>query len=313
MLKVILRRILVSIPILLSTTAITFLLVSFIPGDPAVWILGPDASPEQYDKVREALGFDLPVWQQYLNWLGGAVQGDLGTSLMTYQEVNKLLLQRVPVTLTLAVLGLALCTFLGASVGLYGALKGGRIGRLIDGFSIVGLALPNFSLALLIVVVFAIYIPLFPAVGYQNFTDGPFRWAYFLVLPVFAISLHGFAVISKQTRDSVVTVMGMDFIRMMQANGFSKKSIIFRHILRNAAIPVVTVIGLVFVNLLSGSVAIEMVFALPGLGSALVASVHQHDLPVLVGIVFYISILVVVVNFVVDITYAWLDPRVVAL
>ncbi|WP_147039039.1 ABC transporter permease [Microbacterium aerolatum] len=310
MLKVIGRRLAGAIPLLFVIATLTFLLVQFIPGDPAVSILGPDASPEQYERVREDLGLNAPVHVQYFNWMIAAVQGDLGNSIRTGLPVLETILSRLPVTLSLALLSIAVTLVVGGTFGLISALKGGWLGKSAQVVSVLGASIPNFWLGILLVLVFSLTFRLVPATGYVPFEVSPWGWAHSLILPVAAIALAGVAAIARQTRASMLTVLGQDNIRTLLASGTPRRTIVFKHALRNAAIPVVTTLSFQFIHVVGGAVVIEQVFALPGLGQYMIAAISGRDIPVVQGIVLVTAIMIIIVNLVVDLINAWLNPKV---
>jgi peptide/nickel transport system permease protein len=296
---------------------LTFVLQSLAPGDVAETILkgGSGAmaggyTDEQYQQLRHELGLHQPLLVQYWDWLSGALRGDLGTSPVSGLDVTAAIAGRLPVTVSLVLLGTLVTAIVGVGLGVLSAVRGGRLGRLVDVLSLVAFALPNFWLALLLMAVFAVTLGVLPATGFVSFGDSPAGWARSLVLPVTALALSGIATFAKQTRDSMLTALSQDFVRMLRANGASETSIVFRHALRNAAIPVVTMVGLMFIGLFGGAVFIESVFALPGLGRLAVQATNQHDLPLVQGVVVVFTLVVVVTNLVVDLTYGWLDPKV---
>lgn len=291
-------------------SALAFVLVSLIPGDAATEILGLGAPPSSYTRLRHTLGLDLPVYEQYWRWLRHAVRGDLGPSLFTGQSVTGMIDGRLPVTLSLITCSLLVGVVVGVGLGMLSALRGGPVGRFVDALSFVGYAVPSFWIGAVLIILFAVDLRWLPAVGYVPLAQSPTQWLRSLVLPVIALSLHAVAVISKQTRAAMLDVLGSEHIRMARANGITERSINFRHALRNAAPVVVTVLGVEFVVLLGGTVFVESVFALPGLGALAVNASIQHDLPLVEGIVVYFSVIVVIVNLVIDLMYTWLDPRV---
>jgi peptide/nickel transport system permease protein len=309
-LRVVVRRLLWSVPLVLVATSLSFVLIALVPGDAASAILGPIATQAQEHALQVQLGLDKPLLTQYGDWIAGALQGDLGSSIFTGQSVTTELNQHLEVTLSLLILGTLASAVIGVALGVAGAVRGGAMGRVVDMLSLAGLAIPSFWLALVLTAVFAVALRLFPVVGYVSITDSPLRWAQSLVLPVAALGLGSSTVIAKQTRDSLRQVLDQDFIRTLRANGFSRRSILYRHALRNAGIPVLTVIGVVFVSLIGASVFVEQVFAMPGLGTQAVEATTQHNLPVIQGVVVYFTLLVVAVNLLTDLCYAALDPRV---
>jgi peptide/nickel transport system permease protein len=309
-LRFLLRRLLLAVPLLFVVSALSFALVSFIPGDAATEILGLSAPPSSYEKLRHTLGLNLPVYEQYWHWLKHAVRGDLGASLFTDQKVTQMIDARLPVTLSLIGCSLLVSTLIGVGLGMLSALRGGVLGRVLDGASMLGYATPSFWIGAVLIVLFAVKLRWLPAIGYVPLAQSPGLWLRSLTLPVVALALHAVAVIAKQTRVAMLDVLGSEYIRMLRASGISERSINFRHALRNAAPVVVTVLGVEFVILLGGTVFVESVFALPGLGSLAVSTTIQHDLPLVEGIVVYFTVIVVIVNLAIDLLYMWLNPRI---
>ena len=310
MVRLVLHRLAIGIPLVLVATMVTFVLTALVPGDPARAILGLNAPPEAYEALREELGLNQPLWQQYAHYIGGVLQGSLGTSLATGEQVSTVLGQRLPVTLSLVVLTTLFCAVVGLLLGTLSAIRGGFLGRAVDVLSLAGLALPSFWVALVLVSVFAVALQAFPATGYVPFADSPSRWLWAMTLPVIALGLAGVATVAKQTRDAMLDVLDRDYIRTLRASGLRQRSIVWKHGLRNAAIPVTTVLGLVFVSLLSGTVFAEAVFVLPGLGLQAVTATQQHDIPVIEGIALYFTVIVVLANLVIDLLYGLLNPKV---
>jgi peptide/nickel transport system permease protein len=304
------RRLLVSAPLVLVVSAATFVLVALTPGDVARTILGASGTPEQYSELRRSLGLDQPLLTRYWHWLTNAVHGDLGVSLFNQQPVTSTLDSRLPVTLSLVIGATVLASVPGIALGVAGALRPGIAGRLVDAVSMVGLAIPNFFLGLLLISWFAVSIRLFPATGYVPLTESPGGWLRSLVLPVVTLAVPGVAVVAKQTRDAMLDVLDRPFIRMLRASGLPGRSIVLKHALRDASIPIVTVVGIIFVGALGGSVVVESVFALPGLGGLAVLATQQHDLPLIQGVAVYFTAIVIAANLVVDLTYRFLDPRI---
>lgn len=304
------RRLLASVPLVLLVSFLTFMLEALAPGDTARTILGDNYTPEGYAQLRRQLGLDEPLLAQYWTWLSHALRGDLGVSPISGLSVGDQILSRLGVTVSLAIGTTILATLIGVGLGVLSAVRGGWLGRSVDVLALTGFALPNFWLALVLVTVFAVALPLLPATGYVPITVSPSGWAASLILPVAALAVHPIAVIAKHTRDGMQDALAKDFVHTLRANGASEASVVFRHALRNAAIPVVTVLGLMFVGLLSGVVLVESVFAMPGLGSLAVDATIQHDLPMVQGVAVTFTVIVVAVNLFVDLTYGWLNPKV---
>jgi peptide/nickel transport system permease protein len=308
--RVVVRRLLLAAPLLFVVSALSFVLVSLTPGDAAREILGPTASPEEYAQLRQSLGLDQPIYEQYWHWLQHALAGDLGTSLLTGEEVTQAINVRLPTTLSLIVLSLLVIAVAGVSLGVLSAVRGGPVGRFVDTFSLLGYALPSFWVGALLVSLFAVKLGWFPAIGYVPLADSPEQWLRSLALPVIALSLHSVAVLVKQTREAMLDALGSEYVRMARANGIPERSLRYRHALKNASIRVITILGLITVGLLGGTVIVESVFALPGVGGLAVNASVRHDIPVVQGIVVYFTVIVVVVNLVIDVAYTWLNPKV---
>lgn len=310
MLRIIIRRLLLSVPLLLIVSGITFILESFVPGDPARSLLGVGATPEQYEALRQTLHLNLPVVQQYWLYLQGIFHGDLGQSIFTNEDVSQMVAGRLPVTLSLVIGATVLASIVGVALGVYSATRGRISRRIVDVFSLLGSALPGFWVALVLVAIFAVALPWFPATGYTPFADSPPLWASGLVLPVAALAISGVALIAKVTRDSMLSTLGLDYIRTLRASAISPLSIVWRHALRNSGLAVSTTIGLTLISFIPGTIFVENVFVLPGLGNALVTATNQHDIPVVQGIGLTFTVIVIVVNLLVDIVYGLLNPKV---
>ncbi|MFI5623326.1 ABC transporter permease [Nocardioides sp. NPDC051685] len=307
--RLVLRRLAMSVPLLLVVSAVTFIMIAFLPGDAARVVAGKQATAAQVAQVREQLGLDRPLWEQYVTWLGGALHGDLGTSLVNKQSVTEQLVSRLEPTLSLITCATLLAAVVGIAFGILGA-RGGALGRLVDGLSVLGLAVPTFWLALILVVVFAVRLGLLPPLGYTSFQDSPTGWLLGLVLPALTLAVPATAAIAKQARDAVADAMARPFVRTLRAAGVPERSIILRHALKNAAVPVLTVVGLAFIGALSGAIAIEYVFAFPGLGGTAVEATAAGDLPLIQGVVIFLTVIVIVVNLLVDIAYGYFNPKV---
>ncbi|CAN5153520.1 ABC transporter permease [soil metagenome] len=303
-------RILGSLLLLLIVPTITYFIQGISPGNVAKGVLGLDATPEQIAEFNHRLGLDEPLIVRYLRWLGRAVTGDLGNSFTNGQSVQQILEPRLGVSLSLIVGALVVFTLVGVVIGVLSATQGRFVGRFLDFVSTIGIAVPNFWLAVILIVVFAVELPFFPATGYVFFQDSPPLFFASLVLPVVALAFAGITAVAKQTRDQMLIAIASPWARTLRSNGASEFSILYRHALRNAAAPVVTVVGTIFVGALSGSVVVENIFVLPGLGSQSLASALQADLPVVQGIAVYFTIIVVVVNVVIDVATTILNPKV---
>jgi len=303
----------VSLVMLFTITALTFVLASMAPGDAAKAILSSESgsyTAQQYQQMRHALGIDQPLLVQYWHWLDGVAHGNLGTDLFSGQPVAQELNARLAPSLSLIIGTVLVAGVTGVSLGIISALRGGIVGRAVDAVSLLGLAVPSFWLALALAELLAVKIRLFPATGYIPLGASPAGWLRAITLPILTLSAGAVAFIAKQTRDSMAEVMLREFVVMLRARGLSRRSVVLRHALRNAAIPVVTLLGLLFVGLLGGTVLIEDVFAIPGLGQQAVTAAGSHDLPVIEGVAFYFTVIVVIVNLLVDLSYRLLNPKV---
>jgi peptide/nickel transport system permease protein len=305
----ILRRLGLAIPLLFVVSAFTFVLVSLVPGSAATTIAGPYATQQQVSALSRQLGLNQPIYLQYWHWLERALHGNFGHSLLNGEAVTTILNGRLAITLTLIIATTIVLTLAGVGLGVVSALSGPRIGRVIDVGATLALAIPSFWLGLLLIFLFAVKLRLLPATGWVPFSQSPSQWLESLALPVATLALGNLALVAKQTRDSMTDTMSRDFVRVCEANGIRRWRIIV-HALRNASVPIMTVLGVVFVALLGATVFVETVFALPGLGSLAASSTLNHDLPVIQGVAIYFTIIVIIVNLLIDIAYALIDPRI---
>jgi peptide/nickel transport system permease protein len=310
MLKNLGLRLLGSLVLLIVVPTITFFLQGSGSSNIARSVLGLNATTAQVSAFNHQLGLDQPLWQRYFTWLGGAVHGDLGVSYTTQQSVQEILAPRLGVSLSLIVGALLVFTIVGMLLGVISATGNRVVGRVVDAVSTVGIAVPNFWLAVILIAVFAVNLNLLPATGYVDPSEDPGLWIASLVLPVIALAFAGITAVAKQTRDQMLLSIASPYARSLRANGASDVSLIYKHALRNAAAPVVTVLGTIFVGALSGSVIVENIFVLPGLGSQALQSTLQHDVPVIQGISVYFIVIVVIVNVIIDIANTILNPKV---
>lgn len=305
------KRVLAAIPVLFIVTLLAFALVYLIPGDAAVVAAGENASAERIQEVRVQMGLDRPAIVQYFAWMGNLLSGDLGTSLISGHSNSEAMINAIPVTLSLTLVALAWSLVVGSLIGIFtGLYQGSWIDRALTALTTLGLAIPSFWLALLLVVGFSLQMRIFPATGYAPLSDGVLPWLSHLILPAFALGTTTAAEIARQTRAGVVDVLENDYIRTARAKGLPPWIIVGKHTTKNAAIPVVTVFGLQAAALVGGSVIIEQVFALPGLGSLALRSILERDFPVIQAFVVVVTIFVLVINLLVDISYAYFNPKV---
>ncbi|MFT4306067.1 MAG: ABC transporter permease [Microbacterium sp.] len=310
MIRLVLTRLLWAVPLLLVVSLLVFVLQSLLPGDAAQVLAGLNATPEQVEQLRVSLRLDQPVLVQYWHWLSGAVQGDLGTSFRNNESVVAALNGRLGVTVSLIALATVLALIAGIGFGLLSSL-GGRLARIVsDVLSVLGAAIPGFIVAILLVAAFAVGLGWFPANGYVGPEKGIGAWLAALTLPVVALAFANLTSVAKLTREGMKDVLQRDFVRNLRANGMSNASIILKHALRNASLPVVTTVGLSIVASLTSAVVLEQIFGLPGLGSLAITATFGHDIPVMQGVAVYFTLIVIGVNLLLDIVYGVLNPRV---
>ncbi|MCB0998184.1 MAG: ABC transporter permease [Acidimicrobiales bacterium] len=310
MTRLVLRWLLKAVLLMFLVSALTFVLVSLTPGDPARTILGPQGTQAQYDALRLQMGLDEPLHVRYLDWLSDAVRGDLGSSLFNGESVTSLLRQRLGVTITLVVGGVVCSAVLGIALGVLSARRRGAVARTVDVLSLVGSAIPSFWFGLVLATLFAVKLGWFPVVGYTPFSESVPKWAESVVLPIATLALSGIALVAKQTRDAMLQELDKDYVLMLRAHGASEVTVQLKHALRNAAVPIITVVGVLMIGLLGGTVLVESVFTLPGLGGLAVTRTFQHDLPVIQGVAVLFAGIVVAINLFVDLAYAWANPKV---
>ena len=310
MLKLIVQRLLALLPLLFIVSVLTFSFTSLLPSDPVDLIIGDSGTEEQYEMVRERLGLNEPVHLRYIEWLGRAVQGDLGTSFFNSVSVMGAVMQRLPVTLSLTAMSALIAIIIGIAAGVAAAL---RPRSWIDRFATIGAtfgqAVPNFWFGLILVAIFAVNLRWFPATGFTPLTDSPWEWLRSVILPSIALGTSSSAAIARQVRSAMVGVLQQDYIRAARAQGLPFRRVIFRHALTNAMVPVVAVLSFQITVLLGGALIVEQVFAINGLGTLAIAAVRQQDIPMLQGLVLVMVGLVVIVQLATDILYGVLNPK----
>lgn len=318
------RRFLTFLLTLWGASVIVFAMLEILPGDPALTILGVDAPDSAVQALRLDLGLDRPAWERYTDWIVGVFQWELGTSYTYKVPVTELVAARLEVTLPLALSAMMIATAVALTLGLFAASRHNRLGDYgVMGFSQVGLAIPDFWFGILLIIVFAILpnycapalfdacqLVRLPAGGFPGWEEGVGAVAKALILPVSALALGLSAILVRITRSSVLEVWREDFVRTARAKGLPRRATMWRHVLRNALIPVVTIMGLLFANVTAGTIVIENVFTLPGVGRLIFDAISNRDLVVVKNVVLMLAALVVIVNFVVDILYAVIDPRI---
>ena len=309
MLSFILRRLVAGLLTVVTICVVGFFLLYANSSDVARRIVGDLASPEIVARKAEELGLDRPVVTQFADWVGGVFTGDLGRSWFSGQPVLAAISGRLPVTLSLTIGAVLLTAIIGVLLGVVAASRRGAVDRTIQTTSVVAAAIPGFLVALILALVFGIWLRWLPATGYVRLEDSLTGWLSTIALPVIALSIGAIASIAQQVRGSMVDALRLDYVRTLRAHGLPRRRVLYRHVLRNAAGPALSVLGLQFVVLFGGAVVVEQVFSLPGLGQTAVSATVGGDIPLVMGILVATAILVLVVNLVVDLLQAWLNPR----
>jgi peptide/nickel transport system permease protein len=298
-------------PVLLVVSIVVFSLIHLTPGDPVTIMLREEADPATAATLRRQLGLDRPLPVQYATWLGHALRGDLGRSIRTNQPVAEAIRQRVPVTLSLAAAALLVALLVGLPAGILGAVRRNSVVDLLTaGLAVSGVSLPTFWLGVLLVFWFSVTLGWLPPIGWVSPSRDLGGWLRSLILPAVTLGTAIAAVVMRMTRTSLVEVLDVDYIRTARAKGLAERRILLGHALRNALIPVVTEIGLQAGALLGGAVITETIFALPGIGRLLVDAIFQRDFPIVQGVVLVLAVNFLAISFLVDLAYAWLDPRI---
>jgi len=306
-----LRRAGALVPVLGVVSVVVFSLIHLTPGDPVRIMLREEADPATVATLRRQLGLDRPLPLQYLTWLGRAVQGELGRSIRTNQPVMDAIRQRAPVTLSLAMAALLVALAIGLPAGILAALRRNSVVDVVATLvAIAGVSLPSFWLAVLLILIFSLTLGWLPPLGWVSPGRDLVAWAQSLVLPSVTLGVAIAAVVMRMTRASLLEVLELEYVRTARAKGLAERRIVLGHALQNALIPVVTVVGLQAGALLGGAVITETIFALPGVGRLLVDAIFQRDFPIVQGVVLFLAVNFLVVNLLVDLTYAWLDPRI---
>ncbi len=311
MLSYILRRVLATLPVMAIVALFVFSLLYIAPGDPAAVIAGDQASPADVERIRQSLGLDQPFLVQFGTWLGHILRGDLGTSIFTNLPVSAMIAQRIEPTVSLMAITLVLTIVVAVPLGVVAAWKAGSlVDRAIMAFAVFGFSLPVFVVGYVLAYVFALELEWLPVQGYTPLAQGFWPWLENLILPSIALGCVYIALIARITRASMLEVLQQDYIRTARAKGLGQGGILFVHALKNAAVPIVTVIGIGIALLIGGAVVTESVFAIPGLGRLTVDAILRRDYPVIQGIVLVFSFVYVLVNLMIDVTYTLIDPRI---
>ena len=311
MLTYVLRRLLATIPVMLIVAVFVFLMLRLTPSDPAAIIAGDNANTEQVAEIRRRLGLDQPILTQFVIWMGKTLQGDFGESFFFKKQVAELIVDRLEPTLSLAFFTLLLAIAIAIPLGVVAAYRhGGWLDRAVMGFSVLGFSVPVFVIGYALIYIFAIELNWLPVQGYQRLAQGLGGWFQRLILPSITLSVIYVALIARITRTSVLEVMNEDYIRTARAKGQTESKVLIRHALANAAVPIVTVIGLGVALLIGGVVVTESVYTIPGLGRLTVDAVLARDYPTIQAVILLFSLAYVLINLAVDLAYTFLDPRI---
>jgi peptide/nickel transport system permease protein len=311
MLSYLIRRVLATIPVIGMVAFFVFSLLYLTPGDPAAVIAGDIATVEDIERIREKLGLNEPFWTRFGTWAWAVAHGDLGISIFTNLPVTRLIAQRVEPTLSLAICTLIVAVLVAVPLGVVGAWKAGKfIDRLVMLFSVLGFSIPVFVLAYLLIYLFAIELDWLPVQGYTPIREGFWPWLSHLILPSIALGTIYIALIARITRATMLDVLAQDYVRTAHAKGLAPNAVLMQHALKNAAVPIVTVIGIGIALLISGVVVTETVFAMPGIGRLTVDAIIRRDYPIIQGVILLFSVIYVVVNLLVDLSYRLFDPRI---
>ena len=305
------KRILSLIPVLLVVSIIVFLIIHMTPGDPASIMLGEDATVEQIEQLREELGLNLPLIQQYLNWVIGALQANLGSSYFMNEPVTESILSHLGPTISLTIISQLIAVMIAIPVGIFAARRRGTMSdQSVMGFSLLGMSVPNFILGLLTMLVFGVIFRWLPIAGYEPINSGLWNHLKFLILPAISLGTLQAALITRITRASMLEVLNNNYIKSARAKGVKESHIIYKHVFRNAFIPILTVIGQTFGGLIAGAVITETIFNIPGIGQLTINSIQRRDYPMIQGIIFFVSMSYVFINLIVDLLYGVINPRV---
>lgn len=299
------------IPVFIVVAIVAFSILHMIPGNPAAIMLGMEATTEQIEEMTKELGLDKPVLEQFVIWSKKLIRGDLGYSYYINMPVLSIILEKIPVTLSIAILAELFAVLMAIPLGVFSAVKHNTIyDQLFTTLSVLGISIPSFWLAMMFILIFSVTFRWFPVQGYITISESFLGWIRHLALPAIALGTHHAALIARMTRSSMLEVLSDDYIRTLRSKGLAENNVVFNHALKNSIIPVVTVIGLSFTALLGGALITETVFALPGIGRLMLSSIQRRDYPVVQGILITFASICVIMNLLIDIIYAYLDPRI---
>lgn len=311
MIRYIAQRVIQTIPVLAVVAIFVFLIIRLTPGDPAAVILGPDATTAQVADLREKMGLNAPLITQFVSWIGGIIVGDLGYSPFLQQSVSSAISSHLLPTISLAVFAQLIALIIAIPLGVLAAKRpGGMMDSSLMGATLLGISIPSFLLGMLLALVFGVYLRVLPVAGYSAPENGFFEFLSYLVLPAFALAVMQAALLARMTRSTMIDVLGANYITTAKAKGIGPQIVLYKHALRNAANPILTVAGQTFGVLLTGAVVIETVFNIPGLGQLVVTAIQRRDYEMIQGVVLVATLIYVGINLAVDLLYGVLDPRV---
>jgi peptide/nickel transport system permease protein len=311
MIAVVIRRLLATIPVMGIVAIIVFSLLYLTPGDPAAVLAGEQATAEDIERLRVSLGLDQPYLVRFGQWISGVLHGDLGTSIFSRRPVMELIVQRLEPTVALTIASLLIAVLIAVPLGVIAAWRsGGIVDRMAMSFAVLGFSVPVFVLSYLLIALFSVKLQILPVQGYVPIAYGFVPFARHLILPAISLGIINAALIARITRATMLEVLNQDYIRAARAKGLSVRRVLIRHALKNAAVPIVTVIGISFALLISGVVVTETVFNIPGLGRLTVDAILRRDYPVIQGVILVFSATYVVVNLLIDLSYGFFDPRI---
>lgn len=311
MIRYIISRILSLIPVLLIVSVIIFGIIHLTPGDPASIMLGEEATAEQIKNLRENMGLNDPIYLQYFNWLGNTLKGDLGTSYFMNESVTQAILGHLRPTASLAMLAMIISIFISIPIGVAAANRRGTMAdQSLMGLALLGMSIPSFLLGLLLILLVGVQLGWLPVAGYQPLSAGVWNHLKYLILPAISLGTVQAALIARMTRTSMLEVLNKNFIKTAQAKGVKNRVIVYRHALRNAFLPILTVIGQSFGTLVAGAVVTETIFNIPGIGQLIINSIERRDYSVIQGVVLFVTFSYVFINLTIDLLYGLIDPRV---
>lgn len=311
LLKMVVKRIVQSVIVIFIVTLIVFLLMQLVPGDPIINFLGANATEEQIAHYTQVFGYDQPVLIQYVRWISGLFHGEMGRSVALQKEISEVIFQRLGVTISIVLPAFILAVVLGVILGITAAKKRGTaVDSVISFFANIGMSMPMFWFGMILIMIFALQLGVLPTSGFAAFKDGAGEWAMHLILPMIVLAMGPLAQFTRQTRSSMLEVIRQDYVTTARAKGLGKKTITFRHQLRNALIPIITVMGVNLGGMIGGTVLVESIFVIPGLGNLMITSIKSKDFMVVENGVFIIAVAVAVCNLLVDILYGIIDPRI---